>query len=263
VQAASAPSPLLENMKLDVRVRTSSGMAVQASLAENLQADADLRIRGTAAQPGVLGRVTVSEGQLVFFGSEYTVDTGTISFYNPVRIEPILDVSLETESQGVTVTVRVTGPIDNMKLSYTSDPPLQFQEIVALLAAGSTPTSDPTILANSPAQPSQGLQQMGESAILGKALADPVASRLQRVFGLTQFKIDPAFTTGTSIPTASLTLQQRITNNLTFTYVSAVNDPNSTIIKIEWAFNPRYSAVATRDQNGIFSINFFYKRQFR
>ena len=263
VQAPSAASPLLENMKLDVRVRTSSGMAVQASLAENLQADADLRIRGTAAQPGVLGRITVDEGQLVFFGSEYTVDTGTISFYNPVRIEPILDVSLETQAQGVTVTLHVTGPIDNMKLSYTSDPPLQFQEIVALLAAGSTPTSDPTILANSPSQPSQGLQQMGESAILGKALADPVASRLQRVFGLTQLKIDPAFTTGTSIPTASLTLQQRITNNLTFTYVSAVNDPNSTIIRIEWAFNPRYSAVATRDQNGIFSINFFYKQQFR
>ena len=35
------------------------------------------------------------------------------------------------------------------------------------------------------------------------------------------------------------------------------------IIRIEWAFNPQYSAVATRDQNGIFSINFFYKRQFR
>jgi translocation and assembly module TamB len=104
---------------------------------------------------------------------------------------------------------------------------------------------------------------MGESAVLGSALADPVASRLRRVFGLTQLKIDPAFTTGTSVPTASLTLQQRVTNNLTFTYVEAVNDPNSTIIRIEWAFNPQYSAVATRDQNGIFSINFFYKRQFR
>ncbi len=263
VQAASAPLPLLENMRLDLRVRTSSGMAVQASLAENLQVDANLRIRGTAAQPGVLGRITVDEGQLVFFGSEYTVNTGTISFYNPVRIEPILDVSLETQARGVTVTLRVTGPVDNMKLSYTSDPPLQFQEIVALLAAGSTPTSDPTILANQPAQPAQGFQQMGESAILGRALADPVSSRLQRVFGLTQFKIDPAFTTGTSIPTASLTLQQRITSNLTFTYVSAVNAPNSTIIRIEWAFNRTYSAVATRDQNGIFSINLFYKRQFQ
>jgi translocation and assembly module TamB len=104
---------------------------------------------------------------------------------------------------------------------------------------------------------------MGESAIVGTALADPVAGRLQRVFGVTQLKIDPSFTTGSDVPTANLTLQQRITSNLTFTYVSAVNDPNSTTIRIEWAFNPEYSAVATRDQNGIFSLNFFYKRHFR
>jgi hypothetical protein len=45
--------------------------------------------------------------------------------------------------------------------------------------------------------------------------------------------------------------------------VSAVNDPNNTTIRIEWAFNSQYSAVATRDQNGIFSLNFFCKRQFR
>jgi translocation and assembly module TamB len=250
-------------MKLEIRVRTSSSLAVQASLAENLQADADLRVRGTASLPGVLGRITITQGQLVFFGSEYTVETGSIGFFNPVRIEPILDISLQTQAKGVTVTLRVTGPIDNMKLSYTSDPPLQFQEIVSLLASGKTPTSDPTILANQPQQPAQGFQQMGESAIVSKALADPVAGRLQRVFGVTQLKIDPSFTTGSDVPTANVTLQQRITSNLTFTYVSAINDPNSTTIRIEWAFNPQYSAVATRDQNGLFSLNFFFKRQFR
>ncbi|HKD07335.1 MAG TPA: translocation/assembly module TamB domain-containing protein [Bryobacteraceae bacterium] len=263
VQAPSAPSPLLDNMRLDIRVRTSPAMTVESSLAENLQADADLRVRGTASEPGVLGRVNITEGQLVFFGSQYRVDNGTIAFYNPVRIEPILDVSLDTEAKGVTVTVRVTGPVDNMKLSYTSDPPLQFEEIVSLLASGTTPTSDPTLLANQPSQPAQGFQQMGESAIVGKALADPVAGRLQRVFGLSQLKIDPTFTTGSSVPTASVTLQQRISSNLTFTYVTAVDDPNSMIVRVEWAFNPQYSAVAMRDQNGIVSINFFYKRQFR
>ncbi len=263
VQAPSISSPLLDNMKLDIRVRTSASLGVQASLAENLQADADLRVRGTAAQPGVLGRATITEGQLVFFGAEYAVDTGTIAFYNPIRIEPILDISLETQAKGVTVTLRVTGPVDNMKLSYSSDPPLQFQEIVSLLASGKTPTTDPTLLANQPQQAAQGFQQMGESAILGTALTDPVAGRLQRVFGVTQLKIDPSFTTGSNVPTANLTLQQRITSNLTFTYVSAVNDPNGTIIRVEWAFNPQYSAVATRDQNGIVSLTFFYKRQFR
>ncbi|HTA41724.1 MAG TPA: translocation/assembly module TamB domain-containing protein [Bryobacteraceae bacterium] len=263
VQSPTAPSSLLSNMKLEVRVRSVPGMTVQSSLSEDLQADADLRIRGSVQQPSVQGRVSITSGKLLFFGTNYTVNTGTVSFFDPFRVEPVLDFSLETQAQGVKVTVRVTGPIENMKLSYTSDPPLQFQEIVSLLAAGTTPTSDPTLLANQPAQPQQGFQQMGESAILGQAVANPVANQLQRVFGVTQLKIDPSFTTGSAVPTARLALQQRITNNLTFTYVSAIDQPNSTIIRMEWAFSPTWSAVATRDEFGLFSVNFFYKRAFR
>jgi len=45
--------------------------------------------------------------------------------------------------------------------------------------------------------------------------------------------------------------------------VTALNDPNTQIIRAEWAFNPRWSAIAVRDQNGVFSLNFFYKKQFR
>jgi len=161
------------------------------------------------------------------------------------------------------VVLRVTGPVDNMKLSYTSEPPLQFQEIVTLLASGKTPTSDPTILANQPSQPAQNFQQMGESAIVSKAIADPVANRLERVFGISQLKIDPAFTGGSDLPQARVTLQQQVATNLTFTYVTALDDPNSQIIRIEWAFAPKWSAVANRDENGMFSVNLFYKKQFR
>jgi translocation and assembly module TamB len=260
VQSA-APSPLLDNMKLDLQVRTSDATAVQTSLAENLQIDANLRIRGTASNPGALGRVTVNEGQLVFFGTSYKVNTGSIGFFNPVRIEPILDMSLQTTAKGVDVALQVTGPVDNMKLSYTSDPPLQFQEIISLLATGKTPTSDPTLLANQPSQPSQNFQQMGESALVGKAVADPVASQLQRVFGVSQLKIDPSFTNGSALPTAQLTLQQQIASNLTFTYVSPLNSSNTQTIRVEWALNPQWSAVAMRDENGVFSVNFLYKKQ--
>jgi translocation and assembly module TamB len=157
--------------------------------------------------------------------------------------------------------LRVTGPVDNMKFSYTSDPPLQFQEIISLLAAGATPTSDPTLLANQPSQPPQTFEQMGESALVGKALADPVASQLQRVFGVSQLKVDPTFTSGSELPTAQLTLQQQIASNLTFTYITPLDSSNTQIIRVEWAFNPRWSAVAMRDQNGIVSINFIFKKQ--
>src|SRR5260370_4495945 len=160
VQTPATPSPLLDNMKLDIRVRTSDAMSDQASLAQNVQTDADLRIRGTASQPGMLGRVTITEGQLVFFSSTYTVNYGTIAFYNPVRIEPMLNLSLDTKAKGVDVALTVKGPIDNMKLSYTSYPPLQFQDIVGRLASGKTPTSDPTLLAHHPCPPPQGVLQI-------------------------------------------------------------------------------------------------------
>jgi translocation and assembly module TamB len=263
VQAPEKPSPLLDNMKLDIRVRSAPGMTVDSSLAESLSVTSNLTVRGTANQPGVLGRVTVAEGKLSFFGGSYTVNTGTIAFYNPVRIEPVLDLSLQTQAKGVSVTLEVSGPIDNLKLTYTSDPPLQFQEIVALLATGKTPTSDPTLLANQPTQPQQSFQQMGESAILGQAVANPIANRLQRVFGVTQLKIDPSFTTGSNIPTAQLAMQQQITSSLTFTYATALDNPNAMLVRMEWAFDPKWSAVATRDQNGIVSLNFFYKRSIR
>jgi translocation and assembly module TamB len=250
-------------MRLDVRVRTTAATSVQASVAQNIQVDADLRVRGSASRPGVLGRVNITEGDLVFFGSKYEVTSGSIAFYNPVRIEPVLDVTLKTQAKGVNVVLTVTGPIDNMKLSYTSDPPLQFQEIVALLASGKTPTSDPTLVANQPSQPQQSYQQMGETAIVSKAIADPVASRLQRVFGVSQLKIDPTFTSGSDLPQARVTLQQQVATNVTFTYVTALNDPNTQVVRIEWAFNPRWSAIANRDENGIVSLNFIYKKQFR
>ncbi len=263
VQNASEPSPLLDNMKLDVQVRSSPSLIVQSALAQNLQLDANLQVRGTASQPGILGRINLTGGQLLFFSSTYSVNSGSISFFNPVRIQPILNLSLETQAKGVDVVLKVTGPVDNMNLSYTSDPPLQFQEIVSLLATGKTPTSDPNILVNQPTQPAQSYQQMGESAIVNQALADPVAGRLQRVFGVSQLSIDPTFASGSDLPQAQLTLQQRISSNMTFTYVTAMNDPNTQIVRVEWAMNPQWSAIAGRDQNGVVSVRFLYKKQFR
>ena len=249
-------------MRLDIRVRSSSALGVQSSWRRTCSSAPIFASVGPMAYPGVLGRVLITEGKLVFFGSTYTVNNGTIAFYNPVRVEPVLDLSLETKTQGVDVVLKVTGPIDNMKLSYTSDPPLQFQEIVSLLATGTTPTSDPTLLANSPQLQPQSFQQMGESAILGRALADPVTNQLQRVFGVTQLKINPAFTSGSQVPGAQLTLKEQISNNITFTYVTGLNTANAETIQVLWTFTPRWSAEALRDYNGIFSVTLTYKKQF-
>jgi len=110
-------------MRFDVRIRTSPDIQFRTSLTQNLDANADLKLRGTPDHPGMLGRVVVNSGKVVFFGATYSVDQGTVSFYDPNKITPVLNVALETTVQGVDVTLNVSGPMEKLKLTYHSDPP--------------------------------------------------------------------------------------------------------------------------------------------
>ena len=258
-----ASTGLLAGMRFDVRVRTSPGIQFRSDLAQNFQADAELTLRGSPDNPGMLGRLTVNSGDLVFFGATYTVDQGTISFYDPNKINPVLNVDLETKAQGVDVSINVSGPMDKLKLTYHSDPPLEFQQLVALLASGKAPTTDPVLAAHQPPAPEQNLEQAGASALLGQAVANPVSGRLQRLFGVSKLSIDPQIVGATSNnPQATLTLQQRVTEDITFTYIQDVSQSTPSGIRIEWTIDPRYSVVAQRDIYGEFAIDFFYKKRF-
>ncbi|HLK66887.1 MAG TPA: translocation/assembly module TamB domain-containing protein [Bryobacteraceae bacterium] len=261
---SSSPSTgILAGMHLDVKIETAPNVQFHTTLTQNLQADASLMLRGTVDHPGMLGRVSVSSGEVIFFGNKYTVDQGTVSFFNPSKIDPILNVDLETSVQGVDVSITVSGPMDKMKLSYRSDPPMQFSDLVSLLASGKLNTTDPVLAARQPPAPQQSFQQMGASTVLGEAVANPVSGKLQRLFGVTKLKIDPQIIGTSTTPQATLTLQQQITKDLTFTYISDVTQSNPQILRIEWAVNPQWSAVAQRDVNGIFDLDFFYKKRFK
>ena len=269
-QAASPPSTStgttgpLGGLRFDVRIVTAPGVNFRTTLTENLQADAGLTLLGSIDSPGMLGRVSVTAGDVVFFGNKYSINQGTITFSDPNRINPVMNVSLATTVQGIDVTLTVNGPMDQMKLTYNSDPPMQFQQIVSLLGSGSLPATDPVLAAHSPAAPQQSLEQSGASAVLGQAVANPVSGRLQRLFGVTKLSIDPQLVGGGASTTAqaTLTLQQQINRTITFTYIEDVTSSNPQIIRAEWAINPRYSAIAERDINGEVIVDVFYKRRF-
>jgi len=261
VRTPSARTGLLGGMGFDVQIDTSPDLLLQSTLAEDVQMEANLKLRGTATNPAVLGRISITQGKVSFFGTQFTLNQGTIAFYNPVRIEPILDVDLETKARGIDVILTISGPLSKLTLTPRSDPPLQFSEIVALLATGRTPMSDPSLWSQQ--SNSQTWSQMGASALLGSAIANPVAGRLQRFFGVSKLRIDPTITGVENNPQARVTLEQQVTPSLTFTYITNVTTSNPQVIRIEWAFSRQWSAVALREENGLFGIDFYYKRRFK
>lgn len=262
VSTPAAPNPFLRGMVLDVRIETIPNLELQTSYTNNIEAQADLRLKGNGAKPVLAGRVNIDSGEIQFFGTKYTINRGDIAFYNPVKIEPVVDLDLETTVRGVVVNISVSGTPQKLNLSYRSDPPLQSNEIIALLTVGRAPGANSS-LASSQTVQSQNFLTSGSNALLGQAVAAPVSSRLQRFFGVSRLKIDPMLTGLNAVPQARLTVEQQISKDITLTYVTNLAQVNQQIIRVEWDLNRNWSLLAVREENGAFGIDFLYKKRFR
>jgi translocation and assembly module TamB len=104
---------------------------------------------------------------------------------------------------------------------------------------------------------------MGASALLGQAIASPVAGRLQRFFGVSKLRIDPTLPGMAYNPQARITLEQQVTREITFTYITDVTSSNPQVVRVDWSFSKQWSVVALREENGLFGLDFFFKRQFK
>jgi translocation and assembly module TamB len=247
-----ATSPLYR-IKLDVHVVTAPDLQMQTAIAR-LSGDADLRLRGTAAKPAILGRVEVLEGEISFNGAKYRLERGEVLFQSPVSIQPVLDLQATTRVRDYDITVGVNGDTSKpLSVKYRSDPPLPEADIIALLAVGQT------------REQSAQLSQSGNSAfsetasnlILSEALNATVSNRVQKLFGVSRIKIDPQGLNTETNPTRGpqVTIEQQISNLLTLTYSQNVAQASQQIIQGEYYVRKNVSIVGTRDQNGVVSFD--------
>ena len=262
VQTPSAPTGPLGGLNFDILIQTAPDIQVQSSLTQDIGMEANLRLKGTVTNPGLQGRINITQGQVLFFGTRYNINQGSIAFYNQAKIEPIVNIDLETKAKGIDVTLTVSGTLGKLNLTPRSDPPLQFSEIVAFLATGAAPTADPTLLAQASTAP-QSWQQMGASALLGTAIASPVTGRLQRFFGVSRLRIDPTLPGVQYNPQARITLEQQVTPAITFTYITVIGSSNPQVVSVEWDLGKQWSVNALREENGVFGLDFYVKRRFK
>ena len=254
-----ATSPLY-GVKLDIHVQTAPELQMKTAVAR-LSGDADLRLRGTAARPTVLGRADILEGEITFNGTKFDLERGDITFTNPVAIEPQLNLEASTHVRNYDLNVTVTGTPDRLAVNYRSEPPLPKSDIIALLALGRT------------SEESEQLQQQsGQSAftdeatamIINQAINSTVSSRMQKLFGVSRIKIDPQGLTTETNPTArgpQVTIEQQFANNISLTYSTNVSQSSQQIIQGQYFFTRNISVVGTRDQNGVVSFDVRIRRQ--
>jgi translocation and assembly module TamB len=253
-------------MQLNVRIQNGPTYQLEtsdASLASNVEADVSLRLQGTPSRPVLLGSIAVNHGEAQVFGNRYSVDRGDIRFLNRLKIEPTFDMDLSTRARGVTVNVSFSGTMQQMKANYSSDPPLQTSEIVALLAVGRDPASTAGQLApGATGSLGAGAMQVG-SSLVGQALSQQASSQLQRFFGASRVKFDPNLTGVDNLQQARLTFEQQVSKDITLTYITNLNRTQEQVVRFQWDISRDWSAIAVRDTNGLYGIDFQFRKRIK
>ena len=252
---------LQSRLKLDVHVLTTPELQMQTAIAR-LSGNADLRVRGTADRPAILGRVEVLEGEVTFNGTKYKLERGDVTFANPARTQPIIDLQATTRVRDYDITVQFRGDAsvpNGLKVTWQSEPQLPEADVIALLALGRTQEESAAV--NSAG--SFGFGGEASNLLINQALNSTVNSRLQRLFGASRVKIDPQ---GLASDTAvvrgpQVTVEQQVANNLTLTYSTNVEVSNQQIIQVEYNITRNISLVALRDWNGVVSFDFKLRRR--
>jgi translocation and assembly module TamB len=244
------PNSMLYNVKMDVHVTSTPELQVQTALAK-ISGNVDLRVRGSAANPAVLGRVTIVEGDVSFQGTKYRLERGDVTFSNPTNITPAFDVAATTRVRDYDISLGFHGSTDRLTTTYRSDPPLATADIIALLAFGRTREESAQQTAAN-----QNMTEQASNAILGQALNATVSSRMQKLFGVSRIKIDPYVGGAENNPSsARVTIEQQVAKDLTVTYITDLAKSNQQVISMEYNVSRKVSIVAVRDQYGIVSFD--------
>jgi translocation and assembly module TamB len=259
--APSNENEFLTGLQMDLHVESAPSLQLSTALSRDVETDIDLRLRGKPSHPVVLGTVSANQGDIKVFGTKYSINRGEVTFSNPVKIEPVLNLDLQTETRGIAVNITISGTIGRLNVDYRSDPPLQPRDIIALLTVGRAPTTAGN-LQNVPSVNDTTVLQSGPNTLLGEAIS-PNSSRLSKLFGITNIRIDPLVQGITNVAQARLTLEQQISRAITVTYVTNLSQTSEQIFRVEWAFSQQYSLVALRDDNGEFGIDIQYRKQFK
>lgn len=252
----------LSGLQFDIHVDSAPNLQLSTSLSRDMQAAIDLQLRGNPKNPVLLGSIEANEGDIRVFGSRYSINRGQISFTNPAKIEPVLDLDLRTQTRGINVDITVSGTMSKLNINYRSDPPLQPRDIIALLAVGRAPSLNPSTPNTQLTNNDIGALQPGANTVLGQAVS-PNSSRLQKLFGIANIKIDPLVQGITNTSQARLTLEQQISRQITVTYVTNLSQTSEQIFRLEYALNPQFSLIALRDDNGEFGLDILYKKRFK
>ncbi len=135
-KAENLPDPF-GKWVLDLSIKTEDSFLVRGNLARG-SIVADMRVGGTLANPLPDGSASIKYLTAALPLSKLTIQSGIARLTPATGLDPILDIRGTSKVSNYDVNIYVYGAVSAPQILLTSEPPLPENEIMTLLATGTT-----------------------------------------------------------------------------------------------------------------------------
>lgn len=232
-------------LNLDVRIRADDRVRVEGMGLDSFWG-ADVRIRGTARDPRLVGSANLVRGDFQFAGSDFDITRGRVIF-NGAPLDSAIDIQAQTVAQDVTAIVTIAGTAARPDVRFTSTPSLPQDEILSRLLFG-TSVADLSV--------TEAVQLA--TAIAGLQSGVDTMGKIRRSVGLDRLRLvgdnsDTGMGTG-------LAIGKRLSRNL---YAEVLTDAQgNTLTSVQVTLSRVLSILADVSSLGRSSVNLRYQREY-
>jgi len=133
----SIPQPPFRDWKFDVAIKTKDPFLIRSNLA-NGGAISDLHLTGSGLHPGLEGWIRLDKVDATLPFSRLEISSGFLYFEPTDPLNPKIDIHGRSVIRDYTINVYIYGRTLAPEAIFTSEPPLPQEEIISLLATGTT-----------------------------------------------------------------------------------------------------------------------------
>ncbi|GMG81354.1 translocation/assembly module TamB domain-containing protein [Paralimibaculum aggregatum] len=229
---------------LDVKIRAPRDIFVRGRGLDS-EWRASIDVGGTAAAPRLTGSVERIRGRLSLIGTNFELETGTISFTGGREIDPRIEVRLQADENDVTGGIAVDGSASDPEITFYSQQGLPEDEVLPRILFG---TSSQSLSASQAIRLASGLATLLDGS---GGLVDDVRSSV----GLDTLAIDP------TDDSAEISIGKNVTDTV---YVGAKQslDGAETRLSVEVEVYEDIIVDSEVDQEGNTSVGINWKTDF-
>jgi translocation and assembly module TamB len=235
-------------LNVDLAIDFENGITVKNSKIDGRVTGA-VTVKGAPSKPSILGTINLdtAASTITFRDLVFKVTAGVVKLTDPQDVNPKLYITANSRIQEYDVTLVLQGTAQKPEIILSSSPALSQQDIISLIALGTTTTQVQDNQVTSAQQGSAASLAAG-NAILQQV---PVGKELKDRFG-----VNLQFTSGmdetNTVAQQKITLSGQLSPKLTWIYNKGVGTYSSSEAKLKYRLTNHFSMVGRfQDQQNV------------